>query len=173
MRAALANHLQWAIYILLGSALATIGLTIPAVLAFALLSHKPTILSLVPVDITMLALTLVLSTLTLSSSRTNVLPGSVRLLLLFACLLPIFQRCPGYRPRFIALNRNQVEQRQVERYSISRCVAIMCASARCASAQSSLIIADGSQSRLFSNRVIRISIRLLSENLEIVAIAMK
>lgn len=47
-------------------------------------------LGLDPIDITMLSLTLVLSTMTFSNSRTNVLPGSVHLLLLFACLLPIF-----------------------------------------------------------------------------------
>lgn len=92
VRAALANDLQRAVNILLGSVLATIGLTIPAVLAFGLLSHKPIILGLDPVDITMLALTLALSTMTFSSSRTNVLLGSVHLLLFFAYLLLIFQR---------------------------------------------------------------------------------
>lgn len=92
VRAALANDLQRAVNILLGSVLATIGLTIPAVLAFGLLTGKPIILGLEPVDITMLALTLALSTMTFSSSRTNVLLGSVHLLLFFAYLLLIFQR---------------------------------------------------------------------------------
>ncbi|MCR4302783.1 MAG: hypothetical protein NUV63_00960 [Gallionella sp.] len=92
VRAALANDLQRSVNILLGSVLATIGLTIPAVLTFGLLSHKPIILGLEPVDITMLSLTLVLSTMTFSSSRTNVLLGAVHLLLFFAYLLLIFQR---------------------------------------------------------------------------------
>ena len=92
VRAALANDLQRSVNILLGSVLATIGLTIPAVLAFGLLFHKSIILGLEPVDITMLSLTLVLSTMTFSSSRTNVLLGAVHLLLFFAYLLLIFQR---------------------------------------------------------------------------------
>ena len=92
VRAALTNDLQRAVNILLGSVLATIGLTIPAVLAFGLLSHKPIILGLDPIDMTMLSLTLVLSTITFSSSRTNVLLGAVHLLLFFAYLMLIFQR---------------------------------------------------------------------------------
>jgi Ca2+:H+ antiporter len=92
VRAALANDLQRSVNILLGSVLATIGLTIPAVLTFGLLAHKTIILGLDPVDITLLSLTLVLSTMTFSSSRTNVLLGAVHLLLFFAYLLLIFQR---------------------------------------------------------------------------------
>lgn len=92
VRAALANDLQRAVNILLGSVLATIGLTIPAVLGFGLLTGKPVILGLDMVDITLLSLTLVLSTMTFSSTRTNVLLGAVHLLLFFAYLLLIFQR---------------------------------------------------------------------------------
>jgi len=92
VRAALVNDLQRSVNILLGSALATIGLTIPAVLTFGLLARKPIILGLDGVDITLLALTLVLSNMTFSSSRTNVLLGAVHLLVFFAYLLLIFQR---------------------------------------------------------------------------------
>ena len=92
VRAALSNDLQRSVNILLGSVLATIGLTIPAVLAYGLLLHKKIILGLEPIDVTMLSLTLVLSTMTFSSSRTNVLLGAVHLLLFFAYLLLIFQR---------------------------------------------------------------------------------
>jgi Ca2+:H+ antiporter len=92
VRAALVNDLQRSVNILLGSVLATIGLTIPAVLTFGLLFHKHIILGLEPIDVTMLSLTLVLSTMTFSSSRTNVLLGAVHLLLFFAYLLLIFQR---------------------------------------------------------------------------------
>jgi len=92
VRAALTNDLQRSVNILLGSVLATIGLTIPAVLTFGLLAHKPIILGLDPVDTTLLSLTLVLSTMTFSSSRTNALLGAVHLLLFFAYLLLIFQR---------------------------------------------------------------------------------
>lgn len=92
VRAALNNDLQRSVNILLGSVLASIGLTIPAILAFGLLSGKPIILGLDPVDITMLAVTLVLSSMTFASSRTNVLLGAVHLLLFFAYVLLIFQR---------------------------------------------------------------------------------
>lgn len=92
VRAALVNDLQRSVNVLLGSALATIGLTIPAVLIFGLLTGKAVILGLDMVDITLLALTLVLSNMTFSSSRTNVLLGAVHLLLFLAYLLLIFQR---------------------------------------------------------------------------------
>jgi len=92
VRAALANDLQRAVNILLGSVLATIGLTIPAVLTFGLLATRTVVLGLAPVDIIMLALTLILSTMTFTSSRTNVLLGAVHLLLFLIYLLLIFQR---------------------------------------------------------------------------------
>ncbi len=92
VRAALTNDLQRAVNILLGSVLATIGLTIPAVLAYGLLAHKPIMLGLDAVDMTMLSLTLVLSSMTFSSSRTNVLLGAVHILLFFAYLMLMFQR---------------------------------------------------------------------------------
>ena len=87
IRAALSNDLQKSVNILLGSVLATIGLTIPAVLAYGLLFNKTIILGLSPIDVTLLSLTLVLSTMTFSSSRTNVLLGSVHLLLFFSYLM--------------------------------------------------------------------------------------
>jgi len=92
VRAALVNDLQRSVNILLGSVLATIGLTIPAVLMFGLLTGRPIILGLNMVDITLLSLTLVLSNMTFSSSHTNVLLGAVHLLLFFAYLLLIFQQ---------------------------------------------------------------------------------
>jgi Ca2+:H+ antiporter len=91
VRAALDNDLQRSVNILLGSALATIGLTIPAVLTFGILAGKPIILGLEAADVTLLSLTLVLSTMTFSSSRTNVLLGAVHLLVFFAYLLLIFR----------------------------------------------------------------------------------
>ncbi len=91
-RAALANQLQRAINILLGSVLATIGLTIPAVLTIGVTTSKTVILGLDQVDIVILSLTLVLSTLTFSSIRTNVLLGAVHLLLFLAYLMLIFEK---------------------------------------------------------------------------------
>jgi Ca2+:H+ antiporter len=92
VRAAFANDLQRSVNILLGSALATIGLTIPAVLTFGLISERNITLGLEPIDVAMLALTLLQSTMTFSSSRTNVLLGAVHLLLFSFYLLLMFQR---------------------------------------------------------------------------------
>jgi Ca2+:H+ antiporter len=91
-RAALANELQRSINILLGSVLATIGLTIPAVLAIGFVTGHLVVLGLNPANMTLLVLTLGLSTLTFGSSRTNVLQGAVHLLLFLAYLMLIFDR---------------------------------------------------------------------------------
>ena len=92
VKSALDNDLQKSVNILLGSVLATIGLTIPAVLMYGLLTGKHIILGLEPVDIALLSLTLVLSTMTFSNTRTNVLLGAVHILLFFSYLMLIFQR---------------------------------------------------------------------------------
>lgn len=90
-RAALANQLQRSVNILLGSAVATIGLTIPAVLIIGLFTGKAIILGLNSANMTLLALTLILSTLTFSSRRTNILLGAVHLLLFLAYLMLMFE----------------------------------------------------------------------------------
>jgi Ca2+:H+ antiporter len=92
VRAALANQLQRSVNLLLGSVLATISLTIPAVLAIGVITGKAIILGLNAAGMTMLSLTLVLSTLTFTSSRTNVLLGAVHLLLFLAYLMLLFDQ---------------------------------------------------------------------------------
>jgi Ca2+:H+ antiporter len=92
VRAALANELQRSVNILLGSVLASIGLTIPAVLAIGFLTGHEIILGLGATDRTLLLLTLGLSMLTFAAPRTNVLFGAVHLLVFFAYLLFIFER---------------------------------------------------------------------------------
>lgn len=92
VRAALANDLQRSVNILLGSVLASIGLTIPAILVYGLVTGYPIVLGLDPANVTLLALTLVLSMTTLSSTRTNVLLGAVHLVVFLAYVLLIFQR---------------------------------------------------------------------------------
>ncbi len=90
-RAALANQLQRSVNILLGSVLATISLTIPAVLTIGFLTDQTIVLGLDPVDMTLLVLTLGVSTLTFASARTNVLLGAVHLLLFLAYLMLLFE----------------------------------------------------------------------------------
>jgi Ca2+:H+ antiporter len=92
VRAALANQLQRSINLLLGSVLASISLTIPAVLAIGLLTGRTIVLGVDAIDTVMLLLTLILSTLTFASGRTNVLLGAVHLLLFLAYLMLIFER---------------------------------------------------------------------------------
>jgi Ca2+:H+ antiporter len=92
VRAALANQLQRAINLLLGSVLASISLTIPAVLAIGLLTGRTVVLGLESVDVILLVLTLGMSTLTFGSGRTNILLGAVHLLLFFSYLILIFER---------------------------------------------------------------------------------
>lgn len=91
-RAALANQLQRSVNVLLGSVLATISLTIPAVLCIGFVTGTSIILGLGSVDTIMLTLTLGLSTITFGSPRTNVLLGAVHLLLFLAYVMLIFEK---------------------------------------------------------------------------------
>jgi Ca2+:H+ antiporter len=90
-RAALANDLQRSINILLGSVLASIGLTIPAVLTIGLFTGQSIVLGLDYADSLLLVLTLFVSSLTFSRNRTNVLAGAVHILLFLAYVMLIFQ----------------------------------------------------------------------------------
>ena len=90
-RAALANDLQRSINVLLGSVLASIGLTIPAVLTIGMITGKSVMLGLQPPDMVLLVLTLAVCGLTFTSNRTNVLLGAVHLLLFLAYVMLIFE----------------------------------------------------------------------------------
>ncbi len=91
VRAAIKNQLQRSVNILLGSVLATIGLTIPAVLTIGLITGKTVHLGLNAADSILLMLTLILSMLTFSNNRTNVLVGAVHLLLFLAYIMLLFE----------------------------------------------------------------------------------
>lgn len=90
VQAALANRLQRAVNIFLGSVMATIGLTVPAVLAISLATGKPVELGLQGADILMLAATLLVAMVTFSAARTNLLQGVVHLTLFLAYVMLIF-----------------------------------------------------------------------------------
>lgn len=90
-RAALANDLQRSINILLGSVLASIGLTIPAVLTIGLITGKTVVLGLDAPNSILLVLTLAVSALTFINNRTNVLMGAVHLLIFLAYLMLLFE----------------------------------------------------------------------------------
>ncbi len=86
LRAARANRLQTSLNLALGSSLATIGLTIPAVAVVSIALNQPLELGLNAKDQVLLALTLLLSVITLGTGRTTVLQGIVHLVI-FAVFL--------------------------------------------------------------------------------------
>jgi Ca2+:H+ antiporter len=86
LRAARVNRLQTAMNLGLGSALATIGLTIPAVAAVSIVLGTPLMLGLGSKEEVLLALTLLLSVMTLAAGRTTVLQGAVHLVIMAAFL---------------------------------------------------------------------------------------
>jgi Ca2+:H+ antiporter len=88
--AARRNDLQKSINLALGSSLATIGLTIPAVALAAYALDMQLVLGLSSQDVVLLALTLVLAMLTLGSGRTNILFGLVHLVVFAVFMFMVF-----------------------------------------------------------------------------------
>jgi len=81
IRAAYANRLQSSMNLAIGSALATIGLTVPVVVFFATAYGLPLVLGLDPKDIVLLATALLVSVVTLGTGRTSMMQGAVHLVL--------------------------------------------------------------------------------------------
>ena len=92
IQAAVKNQLQRSVNILHGSVLASIGLTIPAVLVIGLVTHRRVSLGLQGGNLPLLLLTLGVSVVTFTSGKTNILQGCIHLLLFMVFLLLIF--CP-------------------------------------------------------------------------------
>src|SRR6478752_2870105 len=90
IRASVHNQLQRSINILLGSVLATIGLTIPAVLTIGLITKRTVTLGVQGGNLPLLLLTLAVSVVTFTSRKTNVLQGCIHLLLFAVFVLLIF-----------------------------------------------------------------------------------
>ncbi|MEP9375492.1 ionic transporter y4hA [Aquabacter sp. CN5-332] len=86
LKAARHNRLQTSLNLALGSALATIGLTIPAVAAVSMVIGQPLALGLGAKDVLLLALTLFVGVITLGTGRTTVLQGIVHLVIFAAFL---------------------------------------------------------------------------------------
>ena len=90
VRAARANRLQTSMNLAIGSALASIGLTVPVVVVAVILFDLPLVLGLEPRDLVLLTVTLLVSTVTLGSGRTHMMQGAVHLVILAAFLLLAF-----------------------------------------------------------------------------------
>ena len=84
VRAAHVNRLQTSFNLAYGSALASIGLTIPAVAAASVWMGLPLVLGLEAKDLVMLTLTFVVSALTLTYGRTHMMHGAVHLVIFAA-----------------------------------------------------------------------------------------
>lgn len=90
LRSARRNELQKSLNLALGSSLATIGMTIPAVGALSMLLGTPIALGLEQRDIVLVTLTFAISIATFASGRTNILPGFVHLILFATFVFLIF-----------------------------------------------------------------------------------
>jgi Ca2+:H+ antiporter len=92
LRAARANRLQTSLNLALGSALASIGLTIPVVAVLSLVTGVPLALGLDAKGTVLLVFALFLSTISLGTGRTTILQGVVHLVLfavyLFITIVP-------------------------------------------------------------------------------------
>lgn len=88
-QAARRNRLQTSLNLALGSALATIGLTIPTVAIAALIMGWPLSLGIHPREMTLLALSLITAMLSFGTGRTTILQGAVHLVLLATYLFTI------------------------------------------------------------------------------------
>ena len=86
IQAARRNRLQTSMNLALGSALASIGLTIPAVAIYTLFSHTPVLLGIDTTSVVLLILSIFTVMLSLVTGKTNILYGVV-LLVIFAAYL--------------------------------------------------------------------------------------
>ncbi|PTE11146.1 ionic transporter [Mesorhizobium helmanticense] len=90
IRAALNNELQRGLNVAMGSACATIGLTIPVVAAASLLTGRGLTLGIPAADTVLLVLALFISSVSFSNERTTFLTGLVHLVVFFTYVLLIF-----------------------------------------------------------------------------------
>jgi Ca2+:H+ antiporter len=88
--AARRNDLQKSINLALGSSLATIGLTVPAVAVAAYAFDKQLLLGLNPQEMVLLVLTFILSMLTFGTGRTNILFGLVHVVVFAVFVFMVF-----------------------------------------------------------------------------------
>jgi Ca2+:H+ antiporter len=90
IRAARADRLQTSMNLAIGSALASIGLTIPVVVLAAVWLELPLTLGVTPKDMALLALTFIVGAITLGSGRTNLMQGAIHLVVFAAVLFLTF-----------------------------------------------------------------------------------
>ncbi|MCK6264517.1 calcium:proton antiporter [Vibrio sp. ZSDE26] len=89
-KAALNNQLQRAMNLFFGSVLATIALTVPAVLMISHMINEPVHLGLEPPEMILLGMTLLMACVSFNRGRTNSLNGATHLILFFAYVILMF-----------------------------------------------------------------------------------
>lgn len=90
IKSALTNQVQRAMNLFFGSVLATIALTVPAVLLISGVMNEPIQLGLAPAEMVLLVATLMMTSVSFSSGRTNSLNGATHLILFFAYIILMF-----------------------------------------------------------------------------------
>jgi Ca2+:H+ antiporter len=81
VRAAARNKIQTSFNLALGSAVASIGLTIPAIAVASIWLKDTLVLGLTPKDMVLLVITVVVTTLTVAPGRATLMQGMVHLTL--------------------------------------------------------------------------------------------
>ena len=87
MRAAFGNRMQPVVNIALGASLSTVVLTVPVILAIALLTHHPITMALTPAQGVMVFLTLLVATINIHDGETNAIEGLTHFVLFAAFLM--------------------------------------------------------------------------------------
>jgi Ca2+:H+ antiporter len=90
VRAARANRLQTSMNLAIGSAVATIGLTVPLVVLVSIVFRLPLVLGLPPKETALLAVTFLVCVVTLGTGRTHLMQGAVHVVLFVAFLFLAF-----------------------------------------------------------------------------------
>ncbi|WP_394241337.1 calcium:proton antiporter [Vibrio astriarenae] len=90
-KAAMHNQLQRAMNLFFGSVLATIALTVPAVLLISEVIATPILLGLEPAEMVLLVTTLIMTGISFSSGRTHSLNGAAHLILFVAYIILMFE----------------------------------------------------------------------------------
>lgn len=97
LRASRENDMQRTMNVLLGSALATIGLTVPAVIVMRYVTGVKPELGLEPPYIVLFVLTLTVSLVNLIRGRVNMMQGLVHLLIFITWIMVIFDESSVYQ----------------------------------------------------------------------------
>lgn len=90
LRAINGNQLQRAVNLCLGAAASTLGMTVPAILLIGVFTGQAVVLGLSATNMVIAAMTLLLSTLTFTGTRTTMLEGAVHLAVFFVFVVLVF-----------------------------------------------------------------------------------